>query len=151
MIKYSISEIINKARELKPKKEKIQWLQENDSDPLRKILRYMYDTKNIHFLLPDTPPPYKPSVFEDSRGLLYSEARRLRIFIRGMGYDNLNQQKREMLFIELLEEIHKDDAQLLVDMITKRSYKELSVAVINESFPGLIEVVSKKKEETKNG
>jgi hypothetical protein len=149
MIKYSLSEIVEKAKRMRYKKEKISWLRENDSVALRKILQYMYDKKNIQFLLPDAEPPYNPSKFEDSRGLLYSEIRRLRIFIKGMGYDNLNQTKREALFISLLEDIHREDAQLLVDMITKRGYKELSVAIINESFPGLIEVEN--KEETKNG
>ena len=140
MIKYSLSEIVNKARELKTKEEKIQWLRQNDNVALRKILKYMYDTKNIQFLLPNEAPPYTPSKFEDSRGLLYSEVRRLPIFIKGMGYDNLNQAKRESIFISILEEVHKDDAQLMVDMITIRAYKELSAAVINESFPGLIEI-----------
>lgn len=133
---YSISEIITKATEQKTKEEKIAWLQKNSSIPLKTVLKYMYDP-SIEFLVPNTPPPWKKNSYVGVEGMLYKEARRLRIFIKGGGYDNLNQTKREQLFISLLEDVDNKDAELLCKMIAQKPLKGLSRAVVHEAFPDL--------------
>jgi hypothetical protein len=133
----SISEIINKATEQKTKEDKIAWLQKNDSVPLKTVIRFMYDS-TIEFLIPDTPPPWKKNGYIGVEGMLFKEARRLKIFVKGGGYDNLDQVKRERLFISLLEDIDDNDAELLVKMIAQKPLKGLSRAVVQEAFPGLI-------------
>ena len=133
-MKLSIAEIVNKATELKTEKEKIEWLQKNNNTPLRMILKYIYDP-NVEFLVPNTAPPWKKNAYVGVEGMLYTEARRLKIFIKGGGYDNLNQVKREQLFISLLEDIDNDDAELLCKMITKKPLKGLTKAVVKASFP----------------
>ncbi len=61
---------------------------------------------------------------DEAKALLFREARRLKIFIKGGGYDELNQIKREALFISLLEDIDNDDAELLANnMIYKKVYQ----------------------------
>jgi hypothetical protein len=91
-------------------------------------------------LVPDTPPPWKKNEFEDeAKSLIYREARRLKIFIKGGGYDELNKIKREQLFISLLEDVDNDDAELLCVMISKKPFKGLTVKTVNDAFPGLIE------------
>jgi hypothetical protein len=138
-VRISISEIINKIPEFKSTNEKIDWLRKNDSAPLRDIIKYTYD-KNVEFLVPNTPPPWKKNEFEDeAKSLLYKETRRLKIFIKGGGYDELKQVKREQLFISLLEDIDNDDAELLCVMISKKPFKGLTVKIVNEAFPGLVE------------
>lgn len=138
-VRYSISEIINKAIELPTKKEKIEWLQQNQSMPLKTVLKYWYD-ESVEFLVPSSAPPWKKNEYEDeAKSLLYTEARRLRIFIKGGGYDNLNQVKREQLFISLLEDVDNDDAEMLCKMISKKSAKGLSRATVATAFPDLIE------------
>lgn len=133
-MRLSISEIVNKATTLKTVEEKVEWLRKNDSVPLRTILKYMYD-KNIEFLIPNTPPPWKKNSYVGVEGILYNEARRLKIFIRGGGYDNLNQIKREQLFISLLEDIDNSDAELLCQMIAQKPLKGLSKNVVVTAFP----------------
>lgn len=133
-MKLSISEIVNKAAELKTEKEKIAWLQQNNNTPLRMVLKYTYDP-NVEFLVPDTAPPWKKNAYVGVEGMLYTEARRLKIFIKGGGYDNLNQVKREQLFISLLEDIDNEDAELLCKMIAKKPLKGLTKAVVKASFP----------------
>jgi len=133
-MKLSISEIVNRATELKTEKEKIEWLQQNNNTPLRMILKYIYDP-NIEFLVPNTAPPWKKNAYVGVEGMLYTEARRLKIFIRGGGYDDLNQVKREQLFISLLEDIDNEDAELLCKMITKKPLKGLTKGVVKASFP----------------
>jgi len=145
-MQLSISEIVNKAADLKNNQEKVKWLRDNSSVPLQTVLRYTYDKDNVEFLIPNTPPPWKKNDYVGIEGMLYKEARRLRIFVKGGGYDNLNQVKRENLFISLLEDINNDDAELLCKMITQKPIKGLSKNVIEEAFPGLIY-----KKEEKNG
>lgn len=138
-VKISISEIINKVQEFKTVKEKVEWLRKNDGPVLRTIIKYTYDS-TVEFLVPNTPPPWKKNQYEDeAKALLYKEARRLKIFIKGGGYDNLNQVKREQLFISLLEDIDNDDAETLCTMIMKKPFKGLTLKTVNEAFPNLIE------------
>lgn len=132
----SIAEIVNKVTELASKKEKIEWLQEHKSAPLMTILNIMYN-KNIKLLIPNTAPPWKKNDYVGVQGMLYKEARRLKIFVEGGGYDNLDQVKREQLFISLLEDIDNEDAELLVKMIEQKPLKGLSRAVVAEAFPEL--------------
>lgn len=138
-VRISIAEIIAKAATFQKKQDKIDWLRQNDNPALRIILKYTYDS-SIEFLVPDTAPPWKKNEFEDeAKSLLYREARRLRIFIKGGGYDNLNQIKREQLFISLLEDVDNDDAEVLAQMITKKSFKGITKKAVVEAFPDLIE------------
>lgn len=139
-VRQSITEILDGAAAEKTVKAKVEYLQKRDSVPLRTVISYTYD-KGIEFLVPDTPPPWKPNEFEDeAKSLLYTEARRLKIFIKGGGYDNLNQLKREALFIGLLEDVDNDDAKTLVQMIAKKPFKGLSLKTIMEAFPDLIQL-----------
>ena len=133
---HSLSEVVTKATEQKTKEEKIAWLQKNDSIPLKTILKYMYDT-DVEFLIPNTPPPWKKNGYVGVEGMLYKETRRLRIFVKGGGYDHLDQVKREQLFISLLEDIDDKDAELLCKMIAQKPLKGLSRAVVHEAFPAL--------------
>lgn len=138
-IRISISEILTKTQELKKADEKVNWLRQNDNAALRIILKYTYDS-SVKFLIPDTPPPWNKNEFEDeAKSLLYREARRLKIFVEGGGYDSLNQIKREQLFISLLEDVDNDDAETLCTMITKKPFKGITKKVVVEAFPDLIE------------
>ena len=132
----SLSEIVTKATELKTKEEKLEWLRKHDSVPLKTILKYMYDPK-VEFLIPDSPPPWKKNGYVGVEGMLYKETRRLRIFVKGGGYDQLDKVKREQLFISLLEDVDDKDAELLVKMIAQKPLKGLSRAVVAEAFPDL--------------
>jgi hypothetical protein len=141
----SLSEIIKKAAELKSNQEKIEWLRKNDSQPLRTVLKYTYD-KTVEFLVPNTPPPWKKNSYVGVEGMLLKEARRLRIFVKGGGYDELNQVKRENLFISLLEDVDNSDAELLCKMIAQKPLTGLPRGVIVQSFPGLIEGVKEEQD-----
>jgi hypothetical protein len=144
----SLSEIITKATEQKTKEDKIAWLRKNESVPLKTILKFMYDPK-IVFLVPNTPPPWKKNGYVGVEGMLYKEARRLRIFVKGGGYDGLDQIKREQLFISLLEDINDNDAEMLCKMIAQKPLKGLSRAVVHEAFEDLnIITPEQEKEET---
>jgi hypothetical protein len=52
--------------------------------------------------------------------------------------DNLTQAKKESLFIQMLETVDNDDAKLLVQMLSKTPFPELTADTINEAFDGII-------------
>lgn len=136
-MKLSISEIINQAAAL-PEAEQVDFLRKHDSTPLRQMLRVLYDP-SVEWLLPDSPPPYKPSAFTDTEGMFYKETRRLKIFIKGGGYDNLDKVKRENLFISLLQDIDAGDATLLANALSKKPIEGLTEATLLRVYPGLFD------------
>jgi hypothetical protein len=135
----SISEVVAETGKLKSTSEKVAHLQKNDSFALRTVVQATYDP-SIEFLIPNTPPPWNKNEYEDeAKAMLISDSRRLRIFVKGGGYDNIKPVKRESLFISFLEDIDNDDAELLANyMICKKPFKGISLKVIKEAFPQLI-------------
>ena len=138
-VHISISEIVAETGKLKSTAEKVANLQKHDSFALRTVVQATYDP-SIEFLIPNTPPPWNKNDYEDeAKAMLISDSRRLRIFVKGGGYDDIKQVKRESLFISFLEDIDNDDAELLANyMICKKPLKGISLKVINEAFPQLI-------------
>lgn len=137
-IRLSMTEVLSELPNKKTKADKVAWLQQNDNVPFRNVLRLIYD-ETIEFLLPDSPPPWKPNEFEDeAKTMLYREARRLKIFFKGGGYDSMKPVKREELFISLLEAVDNEDAELLANnMLSHTKVKGLTKATLEEAFPDL--------------
>lgn len=139
MLKESIADILNAAGKIKGVKGKVEHLQQFDVIPLRAILRLIYD-ESIEFLVPDSRPPFKENDLIDLHTMLYRESRRLRIFFKGGGYDNLNQMRREALFIQLLEDLYIADSAMLADnVISHTPIKGLTRKTVEAAFPELFE------------
>ena len=92
-------------------------------------------TKILNSSSPTTAPPYKENATSDEGMMLYHEARKLRIFVKGGGYDNLQQAKRESLFIGLLEDVCDEDSEMLCQMITREKVKGLTKQTVEEGLP----------------
>jgi len=142
MTTVSLAEIVNTACEMKNKQEKIEYLRKHNSKPLRNILKLMYD-KSLEFNIPNTAPPYTPSEMPDSHGLLYRESRKLTYFVKGFDGENLHPIRREALFIQMLETVHKDDAVLLLKMIAQKPLKGLPATVLVEALGDFIPTTKK--------
>jgi len=132
-----LHEILTKVNNAKDKPAKIAVLKKNDSIPLRQIIKGAFDPK-IKWALPEGIPPYKendaPAGPEHTT--LFQEARRLWHFVEGAD-SKLPKTKKEMMFIQLLEGLHKDDAALMVavkDKALNKKYKGLTDAVVKEAF-----------------
>lgn len=137
-MRLSISEILEKASKLSKNQEKIEFLRQNYSQPLGMVVKYALDP-NIKFVLPEGAPPYKPNDLTGQETRLYSEARKLYLFLDTCT-KNLPKMRKEALFIEMLENVDPRDAKLLIDMKDKKlPYKGLTLKLIKEAFPGLIE------------
>lgn len=132
-----ISEILDKVSKLKSKKDKVKFLQENNTDSLRMVLKSAFDPK-IKWLLPEGDVPYKrndaPEGTEHS--VLAYEARKLYHFLEG-GNADITQGKRETMFIQMLEGLHESEADVLCaakDKVLHQKYKGLSEPVVKEAF-----------------
>lgn len=135
-MKKSLYYTLKECSEPRPVKERVERLQRSVSPVLLQILKYAFDP-NIKFILPEGKPPFKPNEFVDQEGVLYSEARRLYLFVEG-GNNNLTSYKREMLFIQFLENIDKNDAELICAVKDKKlPFKSLTAEVVKQAFPNL--------------
>ena len=132
-----ISEILEKVSKVKSKKEKVSLLQQYNHPSLRMVIKSSFDPK-IEWALPEGDVPYTRN--EAPEGTEHSslsyESRKLYHFIKG-GNNQLNQNKREMMFVQMLEGLHPNEAELLVSAKDKKLhqvYKGLSKNVVVEAF-----------------
>ena len=130
-------EILTKVNNAQDKPAKIAVLRKHDSVPLRQVLKGAFDP-NIIWDLPEGTPPFNrndaPAGTEHTS--LHTEARRLWHFVKGAD-DKLKKSKKEMMFIQLLEGLQEDDADLMIAVKEKslnKRYKGLTDAVVKEAF-----------------
>ena len=137
-MQLGISEILEKVSKLNKKADRIAELQKHrGNSTLLTILQGAFDPR-IEWLLPEGVPPFKKNDLVDQEGTLYTETRKLYLFIKG-GNDNLKQIRREAIFIQLLESLAPADADLLCAVKDKKiPYKGITSAIIREAFPGLL-------------
>jgi len=137
-MKIGLAEILKKASEFEKKQDKIDWLNKWDSVALRTVLKLAYDPR-IKFLLPEGKPPFKLNDLPDLQSVLYSELRKMYLFLDG-GHPTLKQTRREYLFIQFLENLDKEDAELIATIKDKKlPYKGITKKFVEEMYPGLLE------------
>ena len=132
-----ISEVLSKVAKAKTKDQKIKILRENNSDPLRMIIKASFDPK-IEWELPEGEVPYTkneaPEGTEHTN--LSHESRLLFHFIKG-GNPKLTALRRENMFIQMLEGLSEEEAEIVIaakDGALHMKYKGLSDAVVREAF-----------------
>ena len=142
MAERLITEILTFAAGLKTKKEKIEYLQANSNRPLRTILKGAFDP-TLQFNLPEGEPPYRKD--DAPKGLspsnLHRISRRFKYFNKGGIGDRISAVRREKMFIDCLESLHPDEAELVIWMKDKKlagKYKGITKALIKETFPTII-------------
>ena len=131
------SEILDKVSKLKTKKEKVAFLQRYNSDALRMVIKSSFDP-NIEWDLPEGEVPFTPNDAPEGteHTMLVTEARKLFHFIKG-GNPQLTTNKRESMFVQMLEGLNQNEATLLVaakDKKLHQLYKGLSKNVVMEAF-----------------
>ena len=136
-MKLLISEILDKVSKVKTQQEKVDILRENDHQSLRMVIKSSFDPK-IQWALPEGEGPFTPNDApeETEHSSLSYESRKLYHFIRG-GDNQITQNKRETMFVQMLEGLHQSEADVLVaakDKKLHQVYKGLSVPVVKEAF-----------------
>lgn len=135
--RITVAGILKKAGEIKDFQERKDYLLANDSNALRALLKCAYDPK-LKFLLPEGKVPYKPSEFDRLEGRIQNEVKKFYLYLEGGA--NLEQIKRERLFIDMMESIDPEDAELLVSIKDKKMpIKGITKTLVERTYPGLIE------------
>ena len=134
-MRVGMAEMLKDIAKKKAKKDKIALLQQARKTPhLFAFLKYVFKD-SIMWDLPEGAPPYKKQPQEsDLQHMFYSEFRRLKIFMKGE-YPQMKPVKRETLFIEFLESLDPDDAELVIAMKDKKlPFKGLTKKTVCEAF-----------------
>ena len=134
-----LSEVLAKVSKQRTKAKKIQVLKENESLHLKSVLIWNFDDTVVS-VLPEGPVPYDkneaPAGTEHT--YLAHEYKILYNFIKG-GNDFIKPVKREQLFLQLLEGLHEDEAEVICLMKDKKltdKYK-ITKTVVTEAFPDI--------------
>ena len=149
-----LSEILTKVHRAKTKNDKVKILREEDCMALRQVLKWNFDP-NIETDLPEGTPPYVENDAPEGTEhmILRTEGDKLWHFVKTqINYGEVTKEEdkkykqanpklqatqRERMFIRLLEGLHKDEAELLINVKDKklhRIYKGVSSEVVKKAF-----------------
>ncbi|AFD03068.1 hypothetical protein [Synechococcus phage metaG-MbCM1] len=135
-----ISEVLRKVSNAKTKEEKAKLLNKHNSQALRSLLIWNFDDSVIS-MLPEGEVPYTPNdaPVGTDHTRLEQEYRGLYRFVKG-GADKLPSLKRESMFVQLLEGLSAEEAELLVLVKDKKltsKYKRITRSTVAEAFPNI--------------
>ena len=137
-MKLLISEVLQKAHSAKTKAQKVKILQDNNTNALRSILIANFD-ESIQSLLPEGTVPYEKNdaPVGTEHTVLEQEYRKLYLFFKGGS--TIKQSQRENLFIQMLEGLSVEEAELLILVKDKALNKKYRVtrACVETAFPSI--------------
>ena len=131
-------EVLQKVSNAKTKAQKVKLLEEYNTPALRALLIANFD-ESVISMLPEGEVPYKkneaPEDTEHTK--LDHEYRKLYLFFKGGA--NISQTRRETLFIQLLEGLHKGEAEVLCLVKDKKIGKRWKITrqCVEQAFPSI--------------
>ena len=137
-MKLLMHEVLQKVSNAKTKAQKVKLLEQYNTPALRAILIANFD-ESVISMLPDGEVPYKkndaPEDTEHTK--LAHEYRKLYLFFKGGA--NISQTRRETLFIQLLEGLHKGEAEVLCLVKDKKIGKRWKITrqCVEQAFPSI--------------
>ena len=139
MRRIEVYEIIEKFNQAKSKKARVAVIQEYSTVwAFKDVIRATFDDA-LQFNLPEGSPPYEANRPESTPSTLLKKYRELGLFVQGGTGDHLPAVRREQKFIQLLEAIHPQDAELVIKMKDKDlGVKFLTKKLVQEALPDLI-------------
>ena len=139
-MKLLLSEVLQKAHNAKTKAEKVNILRTNKSDALVSMFIINFDESVVPVVPLGEDVPYRkneaPAGTEHSK--LEHEAPILFHFFRGGSKHT--PIKRETMFIQLLECLHQDEAEVVIKAVNKNLHKRYKItqACVKEAFPEIV-------------
>jgi hypothetical protein len=134
------SEILQAVSSAKTKKEKVDILRQFRNPALVSLLIWNFDT-TVKSALPEGEVPYTPNdnTVPDGLSRLSSTYRTFYNFIES-GNRDISRNRRESLYIELLESLHKDEAELLCLVKDKQIGKKYRITknVVTEAYEDIV-------------
>ena len=135
-----ISEILRKVSNAKTKAEKVNLLKKHNTPALRQLMIINFD-ESVVSELPEGEVPYTPNhaPVRTEHTRLETQYRGLYRFFKG-GDKRLKPLKRESMFVQLLEGLSAEEAELLClikDGKMGSKYKRITKTVIQEAYPSI--------------
>ena len=135
-MKLLISEVLQKVHSAKTKAQKVKILQDNNTNALRSVLIANFD-ESVQSLLPEGEVPYQKNdaPVGTEHTVLEQEYRKLYLFFKGGS--TIKQSQRENLFIQMLEGLSVEEAELLILVKDKALNKKYRVtrSCVETAFP----------------
>ena len=134
-----IHEVLELASKQKTKAKKIEILEEYTSDALKSILIWNFD-QTVVSLIPEGQVPYKKNevpVGTDHTSLR-REWRNLYHFVKG-GNDKLSSMRRETMFIQMLEGLHPEEAEIICLVKDKALEEKYNITydMVKKAYPDI--------------
>ena len=135
--RLQLHEVVNTIDVLDTRESKVKQIRKLSAQypSFNDYLRGLFDER-ITWLIPEGKPPYTPSS-EAHPSSWDKQHMSLKYFVKGTGYDEMNQVKRETLWINILECIHPEDSVMVADMPDRRHKTSLSKELVSEALPSL--------------
>tara|TARA_B100000287_G_scaffold117531_1_gene109445 strand:+ start:487 stop:957 length:471 start_codon:yes stop_codon:yes gene_type:complete len=134
-----IHEILELASKQRSKAKKVEVLKKYETDALKSIFIWNFD-ETVISLLPSGEVPYNKN--EVPVGTDHTSLRRewkhLYNFVKG-GNDSLSGLRRETMFIQMLEGLHPEEAEILClvkDKLLADKYK-ITYDVVKQAYPDI--------------
>lgn len=140
--KMTLPEIFKHISELK-QPDRVKYLPTicNLKPEVKEILRMVFN-KSVQFELPEGSPPYnRQDEIPDNWGYnrLPKELRKFKYFVKGETI-NINQIKRESIFIDMLESLSPEEADLVLMIKDKKlKYKGITRSLVEKTIPEIFD------------
>ena len=136
MMREAPFEVFERINKIEDEGTQVFELHKAANGRFQELLKYALNPEII-FDLPEGPAPFKATDDTSTHGLFWQEIRRLYVFIKGR--TALTQARREQLYIEMLENIHPKDAELLQNIKDKIwPYENIKPETVEIAFPGTL-------------
>ena len=134
-----IFEILNLASKQRSKAKKAEILKEYETDSLKSLFIWNFD-ESVISMLPEGVVPYKKNevpVGTDHTSLR-REYKQLYNFVKG-GNDSLSSLRRETMFIQILEVLHPEEADILCLCKDKKLQTKYNISfdVVKQAYPDI--------------
>jgi hypothetical protein len=130
-----ISSIFEEVSKIKSKNDRVDFIRKNQNQLMKALVQCAYHP-NVEWLLPEGSPVYiKNKDSYESDIVMYQELNKLYLFLKG-GNVNVTQEKRAKLFVQLLEKLHPEDAELLIAVKDRKiNYPFMTSKLFQEAVP----------------
>ena len=133
---HEILEVVSKARS---KDKKVEILKEQRTDALTALLIWNFDD-TVLSVIPEGNVPYEPNDVPvgTDHTTLRREWKQLYNFVKG-GNDSLSHVRRESMFIQILEGLHPNEAEILCLVKDKNLGARYKVTrdVVEKAYPDI--------------
>ena len=134
-----IHEVLSLVDKQRTKAKKIEILEEYSSDALKSILIWNFD-QTVVSMIPEGKVPYNKNevpVGTDHTSLR-REWRNLYHFVKG-GNDSLSSMRRETMFIQMLEGLHPEEAEIICLVKDKALEEKYNITydMVKKAYPDI--------------